>query len=340
MNYLISALVFLVAASASAQVQFDAAQQIQMTGKSCQELEAHALSIMEWTKNLTNTTFEMPQCFCSKKSCQMDVAKISPYFVKEHTLYGTGFQPSSAHDGPNCFNAALVVTNTLSKITYTHPFEMTAILDSPLCTERARDEELVPGDVLVVRNQADPLLEIHAGIYLNARLSFSKYGQQSLMPYSYGMDVDKSYGVKNAKCRRVVGLPSKGDECYGEPFASFYSCTPMYSFVSQILNQPLGLDKRVQKIYAGVSSIEYTVSDVAYAGGRLDVTKLGQLQTELMALNELAKEIDVSTVEDNNYQLLRLMKFRMFSIYEQTRILALSLKSKTHAQPGIKPPQE
>jgi hypothetical protein len=154
-----------------ADVDFNPAQQILMQGQSCEELATHAQSILEWNELITKKSNPLPECFCSSKSCQMDVAPISPYFVKELTNYTSGFGAESAYAGPNCFNAALVSSGALPHITFTHPLEIRAILASSMCTERSISEPLVPGDILLVRNQSDPHFEVHAGVSIGTQVN-------------------------------------------------------------------------------------------------------------------------------------------------------------------------
>lgn len=325
---------------AHAQVQFEPVRQILMTGRTCEELRTHAGAIAEWTYSLTKNHYEIPECYCSSSSCQMDVAAISPYLVKEFTIYDSGFSLSSAYSGPNCFNAVLVSTRTLPQVTYTHPVEMTATLRSSLCAEVPVKNPLLAGDILVVRDQRERYLEIHAGIYLNDTLSFSKYGEVNLMPYTYGTNVDKAYGVHDERCRRVQGIPAAGDTCYEKPFVNFFRCTPLYSFVSHISKSPQGLNKEAQKMYAQISSLDSTISGIAFKGDKVDAEKLMQLQTRLQALASAAAILSQDlTVDAGNREFIRLMHFRLYSLYDQTRIVARSIKATELVAPLMAPPQ-
>lgn len=325
---------------ALAQLEFEPAKQILMKAKTCEELQTHAASIVQWTKMTSNTLYEIPECFCSSHSCQMDVGRISPYIVKALSTYDSGFAMSSAYDGPNCFNAALVATNTLPKLSYTHPYEMTAFLQSSLCEEKAVGEPLVPGDILVVRDQRQEYLEIHAGIYISDTLAFSKYGESSLMPYAYGLNVAKSYGVQDQACKRVQGVPKAGDPCFEKPFVNYFRCVPFYTFVSKIVNQPSGLNKEAQAIYAKTSSLDITISDIAFSGKKIDAVGLKSLQEDLLRLNQTAVDFtNKIRLDKNNRELLQLMRFRLFSMFEQTRIIAHSLKFQELAAPAMDAPK-
>ena len=133
---------FLIQA-ARAEVSFDASQEILMTDKTCQALEERAQSIIAWTASITHDTPAMPECFCSSKSCRMDVAPISPYYVRQMTNFESGAYQNAAYDGPNCFNSALVAAQTLPNIVYTDPAEMSAIAGSPgrsCCSPKIRTE--------------------------------------------------------------------------------------------------------------------------------------------------------------------------------------------------------
>lgn len=313
-----------------AEVNFTPSQQILMRGSSCDELNTHASSILQWTRAISNMPYDLPECLCSSKQCQMDVGPISPYFVKELTNFESGFATDSAYNGPNCFNAALVSSSTLPKINFTHPLEMTAILDSPLCSEIKPTEALVPGDILVVRNSKDPNFEVHAGIYLSDELAFSKYGENSLMPYSYGLNVDKSYGVNDEACRRIYGKPAPGDPCYEKFYVNHFKCGAFSSFISKTLNAPGSLHPSAQKIYAETSSLDLRISNVAYEGYKISAEELLEYQTDL---EDLYQKTEIAaqdpTLNANNAALVRLMRFRIFSLFEQTRRIALGIGEKS-----------
>lgn len=326
MKFVIFIICFFSAALSAAQVAFNPSKEILMEGSSCEELEAHAQSILAWTKQSTNTNYEMPQCYCSKTSCRMDVAPISPYFVKELTNYDSGFALASAYNGPNCFNAALVANETLPKISFTHPYEIAALLTSPLCREVPISDSLQPGDILVVRNLKEPYREIHAGIYLSPSLSFSKYGEASLMPYSYGLNADQAYGVKNDSCRRISGTPKSGDECFNESYVNFFRCDSLSSFVSKTLNSPEGLNKLVQSIYADASMLDIKISDIALKGDATTPEIIEQYQKNLIALFEKTTVVaENNSISSYNKSLARIMRYRVFSLYEQTRRIGQAL---------------
>lgn len=317
---------------AQAQVDFIATKQILIQGQSCEELEVHAQSIMDWTTLIFKTPLEMPECFCSSKSCQMDVASVSPYFVKELTNFEPGFTMETAHPGPNCFNAALFSSQTVSYINFTHPFEMTQILNSSLCSERPINEPLVPGDILVVRDQKNAYFEVHAGVYVNEDLSFSKYGESNMMYYSYGLHVQRAYGVRNEACLRVQGIPKPGEPCHNEPFTNYFRCLPHVNLVSKIFNQPGGIEERVRKIYGESSTLDNKISGVALEGKVITKDTLAKYQADLENLYNRSRELKTDpTVNADNQEFARLLHAHIYSLFEQTRRIAKSLGAKDMA---------
>jgi hypothetical protein len=322
-----------------AQLQFSPTQQILMQGSSCQELTSFGQSILDWSLAINKlASLPQPECFCSSQRCQMDVAKISPYLVLELTNFDST-QMESAHNGPNCFNAALYASKTLPSVSFTHPYEITALLNSSLCRERGKDERLQAGDILVVRDQSNPLFEIHAGVYINQELSFSKYGENKMMPYSYGINVHRSYGVRDEQCARVQGRPAIGEACYHKPFVNFYSCKAMYSFVSQLSNRPGGIDEAVRTIYAELSSYDNRISRIAFKGDAIDEEDLQKLFNSLRALYENTVKVDsATTLNQENREFLKLMHFHIFSLYEQTRRIAVGLGKTELAFPALNSP--
>jgi len=312
--------------SNAAQVQFNPSQQILMRGSSCLQLEDFGQSIMEWSTTINKTLdLTQPECFCSSQSCHMNVSEISPYLVIELTSFQET-QEVSAYNGPNCFNAALYASKTLPTVSFTHPYELTALLQSSLCSERKAGEALHPGDVLVVRDQSNENLEIHAGVYLNEQLSFSKYGESKMMPYTYGLNVHQSYGVRNEECARLEGLPAPGTPCYQKPFVNFFKCKAMSHFISQVFNQPGGIIEPVRALYARAAGYDHKISRIAFNGSAIRAEEIQPLQTELANLYldtvRLSANLEMNM---ENRELLKLTHFHIFSLYEQTRRIAVGL---------------
>jgi hypothetical protein len=323
----------------NAQVRFTPTQQILMQGSSCQELADFGQSILDWSLSINKqTSIRQPECFCSTEKCQMDVSGISPNFVMQLTNFDP-VQMESAHNGPNCFNAALYASQTLPSVSFTHPYEMTAILSSSLCRERRDDENLQPGDILVVRDQNNPLFEIHAGVYINQELSFSKYGENKMMPYSYGTDVHRSYGVHDENCARVQGIPAVGEACYHKPFVNFYSCKAMYTFVSQLAKRPGGINEAVRAIYAEVYSYDNKISRIAFKGHSIPSEDLQKLISSLQTVYEktLTVSSDVNLNQENR-EFLKLIHFHVFSLYEQARRIAIGMGKIELAKPPLSNP--
>lgn len=324
---------------AFAQVQFNPSKQILLRGKSCAQIQPFAQFIFDWTTSLNQADEEiMPECYCSKDDCHIDVAPISPAFVKEVTNYDGEWSKATFYNGPNCFNAALVSSQTLANINFTHPSEMSALLKSSLCQERNIEEQPKAGDLLIVRNQKDPFFEIHAAVYLDERLSFSKYGESSSMLYSYGLDVAQSYGVKDTSCLRIKGVPIPGEHCYQKPFVNIFSCRPFYSYISQILKSSDGLNLSVQKVYAKVSVLDKEISDIVFRGDRANRGSLEMLQKDLETIFQKANSTKrTETLNTQNQELIRLLRFRIFSLFEQTRRIAKELGEEDLAKSQLSP---
>lgn len=322
---LVSSIVAEANSDLSGQIEFKPAKHIMMSGASCQELEVYANDIFNWAQLFGGTEEkQFPKCYCSGDDCQMDVAQISPSFVRELTEFSNDWSPATVYNGPNCFNASLVSASTLPNINFTHPYEMTEILKSSLCQERSISEKARHGDILVVRDQSNPYFEVHAGIYINEELSFSKYGESNYMAYSYGLNVAKAYGVADESCLRIEGIPSPGEACYQKPFVNIYSCRTYYSFVSQILNQPEGIHPIVQQVYAKTSLLDKQISDIAWKGTAVNAESLGARQKSLKELfQQCVRYKKNDLINPQNKELLRLLRFRLFSLFEQTRRIAI-----------------
>lgn len=327
MKWTVSFIVFFSCLLTFAEVQFNPTKQIVLQAKTCEEIEPLAQSILNWTQTLSSQEqLNRPECYCSSNQCVMDVAPISPYFVRELTNFEGDWTTSSAYNGPNCFNAALVSTNTLPKIRFTHPAEMTAFLSSSLCEERALTSSLKPGDLLIVRDQKNPFFEIHAAIFIDERLSFSKYGEVSPMPYAYGLDVAQAYGVQDKACLRVQGIPAPGEHCYQKPFVNFFSCKPFYSYMSDLVKSSEGLHPLLQNLYAKTSSLEIQVSNIAFKDAKVNREILLDLQNEIRTVSQNGQSFQKDQKFNvQNKELLKLLRVQIFSLFEQTRRIAQGL---------------
>lgn len=314
-----------------------------MKGKSCRELEGFAESILNWALTINSKEEPTsPECFCSSRSCQMNVAEVSPYVVVELTNFQQE-NSASAYNGPNCFNAAFYASKTVPSVSFTHPYETTALLQSSLCKERSAQEALKPGDLLVVRDQSQAFFEIHAGVYVGDfaqnQLSFSKYGESKMMAYSYGLNVHEAYGVRDEQCARLQGVPAPGEPCYQKPFVNYYSCKAMYTFVSQIFNQPGGIEESVRLIYAGTSRYDNKISRIALHGDSVGEEELRLMQADLLQLYKDSITVAASkTLNQENREFLKLTHFHIYSLYEQTRRIAMGLGKTELAQPILAAP--
>jgi len=306
---------------AKSRAVFTPAKQILMTSATCQDLQVNAESIIEWGTfryNMKNT--DIPDCYCSSSKCMIDVAPISSYIVKELTNYDGGYSSTTAYKGPNCFNASLVLSGSLPNITFTHPQEMTEILKSPLCKELKPKEKTEVGDIVVVRDQSNKYFEIHSAIYINENLSFSKYGENILMPYSYGTNVEKAYGVTRDECKKVYGIPRKGDQCYNQIFTNHFRCKSLTSFISYLFNQDGGIPEPIRQLYADVSNYDLKISNIAYKGKSISQTLLNEYQVKLKGLYQMSINLESKTAiySFDQMSLVKIMKSRTISLFEQS----------------------
>ena len=315
-------LIFILIFSAHADISFLPVKQILMKGENCESLQTHAQSIMDWSiQRYNKKNLSMPACYCAENDCLMDVVSIAPYDVRELTNFDGEYSRASAFRGPNCFNSALLLTGTLPKVNFTHPKEMTGILESSLCREITMAEKTRPGDIIVIRDQSNPHFEIHAATYISDELSFSKYGENLLMPYSFGLNIEKSYQIHNPACRRIVGTPVAGDECYNQPYANHYSCSSLVSFISKLFNSEEGIPERIRVIYAEVSKLDNKISRIAFNGKVSKQEDLLQLreQVETQYQNALAIKNSENEFGQDQLTLVKLMELRAFSLLEQLK---------------------
>ena len=267
-------------------------KKIVISGDSCPALMQQAEAILSWSHKLKeHQGTALPECYCNESGhCIVDVYSISPQMVQTYQ----GVRPE--FDGPNCWNRALVFAKILPSLTYTTPAEMTFWMTSPLCRERLLDEELQPGDIIAVRDF--DIGEVHGFTYLTDDLAYSKNGfRKKDGAYEYdSLDAVFSNYQVSQKCRRVLGRPVKGEECYYRIYANYFHCQSLEEyFISlnvQISSENMAIYQRLLEIDAEVFSYIFNknkeidreyLTNLKYElhGGTLMVKKLLSSNPEL-----------------------------------------------------------
>jgi hypothetical protein len=138
---------------------------IKMRADTCEMIEKQTIALTKWSHKKEN--FDITKCDCPAR-CEYDVSAFVPDFVYE----AQGVCPMKP--GPNCWNTSLVSAGITSKMRYTSSEEMNFWMTSPLCRERANDEEIQAGDIIAIRDQRGQ--EVHGFVHLTNELSYSKNG--------------------------------------------------------------------------------------------------------------------------------------------------------------------
>ncbi len=158
----------------------------------CEEIHKNIESIRKWTENIGELRPALLSKILKVKKrenslttgqCQVDITDILPEKVKEIQ----GLNPQK--HGPNCWNAALVLSKVLPNLRYTHNKEVFDIINSPLCSPVDANEKPRAGDLGIVRlphekstNAATD--EQYGFIFISDKLVFSKNGYKKQNPYS------------------------------------------------------------------------------------------------------------------------------------------------------------
>ena len=301
-----------------AATEFTNKKSILIEGQSCLELEDHARAILRWTRSVhQNSKATLPQCYCSSNDCQIDVFEISPHWVKSWSRFSE-YEAASAIQGPNCFNSALVIAGTLTDVRFTHPNEITALYNSSACRELNFNEVPKPGDIIAVRDQTNPHLEVHAATYVSDRLHFSKFGESFLMPYTYALDLftNSAYRVPDPECRGIRGVPAVGSRCYNKPFANYFRCGSFSEYLGT-LNFLKDMTEEVRAIYPAISNLEITVSRIVSRGRRATDTnevlkgKVGNVRSTIAAAKQ------AGSLNSEEIEFIQLMQSRLTSLRGQ-----------------------
>lgn len=112
-------------------------------------------------------------------------------FAESRWSMQTLLKTISYHDGPNCFNAALVAKGMLNNITYVDAIEYRYFLE----TQCQQTEEGVPGGLFSI-STAGSL--IHGGILINADSIFEKYSYAGFLGWSSKVQYPNPYLIDEA----------------------------------------------------------------------------------------------------------------------------------------------
>lgn len=174
---ILSVLVTALAASAFAQVSVDRSHEggLVLRGPACALLQKQAAALSDWRIRLGEPAGRPGICGCLSGVCELRLEGSAPDFVA--LRHGT----RAGRWGPNCWNAALVVSGMLAAPRFTSPEEMSFWMDSPYCRVLGSGETPLPGDIIAVRDRDGA--EVHGFIHLTAELSFSKNYLTAAAPY-------------------------------------------------------------------------------------------------------------------------------------------------------------
>lgn len=148
-------------------------------------------------------------------------------YVSVHNILSNSFSnllnKELTEDGPNCWNASLVILGLEKDIKYTSPEEFSFIINSE-CQHVTKREDVEVGDIIAIRNTDEG--EIHGMVYISPNLVFTKNGYEK--KYRYIIDnPDKwyeFYGVKSKECRFQTEN-NINPKCEKEAWANIYRCT-------------------------------------------------------------------------------------------------------------------
>jgi hypothetical protein len=105
------------------------------------------------------------------------------------------------------------------------------------------------------------------------------------------------------------------------------------------MHQPEGLNELARQIYADTSNFDIKISNVAFKGDPIDAKKLLQMQTGLKDLYQRTEIVEADkSLNRGNKELVLLMRFHVFSLFEQTRRIAVQLGEKAMVQDTLSEP--
>lgn len=233
----------------SVQISRDS-EKVILQGKTCLEIESEIENLKKWTEKLGEKSGKTT-CSCIKNHCSSDVTDILPKLVKSTQ------STCSAFDGPNCWNGVLVGSKLTSHLRYTSSEEMSFWMKSPLCKEKQKDEPLLPGDIVAIRDELDD--EVHGFIHISENLSYSKNGMSKQSPYSLQSPdkVYELYGVKK-DCRNLI---SNKISYNCKNYSKIYTCSSMEDYLKA---HPIK-DKASKKTWDALEALDCDISVMTFS---------------------------------------------------------------------------
>lgn len=273
-----------------------------LVGKDCGLLDKEGEALASWTTRVHEKA-KIESCTCNDKGvCKKEITHSLPELVRENH-----FKDLST-DGPNSWNGSLVVSKVLPNLRYSSDGEMNFWLGSPLCRERAANEEPSPGDIITIRGKIH--FEMHAFVHLSDNLSFSKKDHLKKSPFVLqNPDQIFNFFRVNKDCRRMVGVENDCDV-----FANYYTCTSMEKYLKE---NPVR-DTQAKNLLEQLNELECKISESVISGQNSEIKNL--IFASLSVIHTLA--FDTIMEEKNDPHDLVIWQ----SLYHRSQSLAAQLE--------------
>lgn len=287
----------------------------------CTDLRHQLEAIARWKEKVDHTKANtLPRARIETRDngsrCVAEIQDILPQFLRRH--YGE----TTRHDGPNCWNLALVMSELIPAFRYASEEEMSFWMASPLCRALKPDESLEPGDIVAVRRggNGDKFNELHAHIYVSDQLVFAKYGAANIFPFSFANseEILSTFRVpENPLCRRA-GL-SPPARC--PRYAVNFRCQSFADYLSrQSLNSIAGA--RFKQLSSELLEVEHCVSRWTQTpSSQIGPTATQTMLLTIAALENLIRKESVGVRDETVLLLWRSLLLRLGSIRTQIEFL-------------------
>jgi hypothetical protein len=310
--------------------------QVWITGHRCETLQKQAQALIEWKKlqgylapSSSAARGQKTECqpYASTQPAQPADPSYSVQLNVTEILRGTPLESLNQCPkvmGANCWNFALASAGLAQGLRYTSAEEISALLESPLCSP-VRTGKPQTGDLVVMRDQSkiegghdqahDNLMgELHAYVYLTPQLGLTKNGYRHSQPYTVmGHDnLHQAYGLAPEECRLTSTPTPKGCKTW----STVYRCISLQEYQRRH-PPPARLTALDNELGRAECLLQRITQQAALDGSQLDL-----LQSVLESAIQALKEDALSAAGDSDTRVLNyLFESRAHALLLQIKLI-------------------
>ena len=275
-------------------------EKIWLEGVSCDELKQQLRDLALWQASRGEKSPEIPGACVPLEGGRFRVEASAFLPSKAKAIHGT--LPTCA--GPNCFNSAMYLGGLTPYLRHADDNEFMAAVMASNC-QGVEPADAKPGDLMFLSAQDanGPGDGMHAYVYLNEQMCFSKNGAGQTKPYllqTFEGEFNKTYPVP-PECRSWQPAPTckvalVGFRCEGDPIKDFAKLSPEQKKLATdlgaaecALKQPLALaPEQFRDLTSQLHSLTQRVSGSGVESKPIQMLLLARLMSLQVQLEEIS----------------------------------------------------